>query len=117
MNDVIASPVGSGASKSDRDLLLIAYVLYGIAPFVGGITAVAGVIINHIKLGEITDPFLRSHHAWMMRTFWWSLLWSVISFVLCFVAVGVVTFAILFFWYLYRVIRGVLAMNELRPMP
>jgi uncharacterized membrane protein len=120
MNDSVAGTAVE-PSENERNLLLAAYVLYAVTPFTGGLTAVAGVIINHLKLGEASRPFLHSHHRWLLRTFWFSLLWSVLCGLLMatliliplawlgFIAVGV--------WYIYRVVRGAIAFAERRPMP
>lgn len=108
-------------SESERSTLLVAYILYGVTPFTGGLAAVAGVIINHLKINDTGNEFLRSHHRWLLRTFWYSLLWTAISsllmltFVLAPLAwLGYVAVAI---WYLYRVVRGAIAFSERRPLP
>jgi len=103
-------------SEVERNVLLVTYVLYGLG-FFTLITAVAGVIINHVKLGDCRDGVARSHHRWLMRTFWFGLLWFAVCTVLSFVIVGIVGFAILWLWCLYRVVRGLLAFAERRPMP
>ena len=44
MNDIIEAEAGS---EAERNTLLIAYILYALGPFTA-LTAVAGVILNHI---------------------------------------------------------------------
>lgn len=110
----------TGASEGERNTLLIAYVLYG-AALITGLTAVIGVIINYIKLGETSNEFLRSHHRWLIRTFWFFILWTVVcallwlTFILIPVAwLGGIATGV---WYLYRLIRGLINFAERRPMP
>ncbi len=103
-------------NEVERNVLLVTYVLYGLG-FFTLITAVAGVIINHIKLGECGDGVAYSHHRWLMRTFWFALLWFAVCTVLSFVAIGIIGFVILWLWCLYRIVRGALAFAERRPMP
>lgn len=107
-------------SENDRTLLLIAYILYALAPF-NGVTAVAGVILNHLKLGDSTHPFLHSHHRWLLRTFWFSLLWFAILALLhvTIVLIPLAWFggAVVCVWYIYRVVRGALNFSERKPMP
>jgi uncharacterized membrane protein len=103
-------------SEVERNVLLVTYVLYGLG-FFSGITAVAGVIINHVKLRECYDPVAYSHHRWLMRTFWFTVLWSLICLVLTAVVIGFVGYAVLWLWGLYRFIRGVLAFAEHRALP
>ena len=41
---------------------------------VAGLTSIVGLIINYVKRGGYDDVF-DSHHAWMISSFWWALLW------------------------------------------
>lgn len=103
-------------TDTDRNTLLIAYVLYALAPF-NGLTAIAGVIVNHIKINETGSEFIRSHHSWLLRSFWWGLLWTVISTVLMIVGVGFLIYGVLAIWYIYRVVRGLINFSDRRDMP
>ena len=100
----------------DRNVLLVTYVLYALG-FFFGVSAIAGVIVNHIKLRECEDRFAYSHHRWLMRTFWFALLWFVVCSVLTVVFIGFIGYAILTVWYAYRLIRGALALAEHRALP
>ena len=103
-------------SEIERNVLLVTYVLYGLA-FFSGISAIAGVIINHVKIADRRDGIAWTHHRWLMRTFWFSVLWALVCLVLSSVAIGLLGYVVLWIWGLYRVIRGVLAFAEHRPMP
>ena len=97
-----------GGSEAERSTLLITYVLHALAPFTA-LTGIIAVIISHIKVGETQSPFIRSHHSWLIRTFWWG--------VLTMVVIGVFGFIVLGIWWLYRTIRGFINYSEKRPMP
>lgn len=111
----------SFGSESERNTLLVAYVLYIVGLFTGGLVTVAGVIVCHIKRGEAAGTALESHYRWLIRTFWFSLLWGVILWVLALSVVLLFViwpgFLILGVWYLYRIIRGVIAFTERRALP
>jgi uncharacterized membrane protein len=95
-------------------LALIVYILYFVAYFTG-ITAVIGVIIAHLQVGT-ADTMLASHYRFQIRTFWIGLLYLIIGAVLTLVLIG---FAILLWWFIWSLIRnvkGVLALNENRPI-
>ena len=94
---------------------LTAYICYAIGLFVPLVT-IAGVIVNHIKRDEARGTWVESHHRWLMRTFWFSLLWSVVAAILTFVWVGWILFFGIAIWYIYRVVRGILAFNDQKPM-
>jgi uncharacterized membrane protein len=112
--DVTSADTGS---ETERNTLLVAYILHALGAFTGGLTAIAGVIVNHIKVNETASEFVRSHHRWLLRTFWFGLLWAVIATVLMVVGIGVLIYLVVAVWYLYRIIRGVLNFSERKPMP
>ena len=58
---------------SNKQLALIVYILY-LAAYLTGLTAVIGVIIAHIKIGD-ADELTRSHYQFQIRTFWIGLLY------------------------------------------
>lgn len=105
------------APTGERNTLMIAYVLDAIAPFTGFLAAVISVIISHIKVNETQNAFIRSHHQWLIRTFWWSLLWGALCGILVIVLIGYAGLFALVVWWLYRVIRGLIDYSNNRPMP
>jgi len=99
---------------SDDTLSLMVYLLYG-AGYFTGVSALAGVIVAHVKVGD-ADPVLRSHYVFQIRTFWIGLLYLTVGFLLCIVLVG---FPILFWWLVWslvRIIKGIIAFNEHKPI-
>jgi uncharacterized membrane protein len=104
------------SEEAERNTLLVAYVLYALAPFTA-ITGIAGVIINHIKVVDTDSPFIRSHHRWLLHTFWFGLLWSIVAIPLVLLmGLGVLIYIVVFIWYIYRVVRGIINFTERRPM-
>ncbi|MBL6750799.1 MAG: hypothetical protein ISP90_09775 [Nevskia sp.] len=112
-----AAPGPAGANE--RNWVLLAYILYALAPL-NGVTAVAGVIINHLKIDGCADPLLRSHHRWLKRTFWFFVLWAVVigllHLTIVLIPLAWLGGAALGVWYLYRVIRGAINFSERRPV-
>jgi uncharacterized membrane protein len=99
---------------SNNQLALIVYILYFAAYFTG-ITGLIGVIIAHVQVGN-ADELLRTHYRFQIRTFWIGLLYLVVGTILTFVVVGI---AVLFWWFVWSLVRnvkGVLALNENRPI-
>jgi uncharacterized membrane protein len=95
-------------------MALIVYILYIAAYFVG-ITAIVGVIIAHVQKGT-GDALLDSHYDFQIRTFWVGLLYLIVGGILMFVLVGFLIWAWWFIWSLIRNIKGILALNENRPI-
>lgn len=121
--------------NSNRTLTLILYILYIVAIFSAGLLAVIALIINYVKRGDMQGTIFESHFTWQIRTFWWYLVWNVIAvmpFIFLFfttnnpntfagVAVSSTLFfvAVIFFawvWIVYRAIRGLIALNDNKPM-
>jgi uncharacterized membrane protein len=96
------------------DIALIIYILYFLGYFTG-ITAVIGVIMAHIQL-ETADPMLVTHYRFQIRTFWIGLLYIIVGTVLSLIVIGWAVLAWWFIWSLIRSIKGVLALNERRPI-
>jgi uncharacterized membrane protein len=96
------------------DIALIIYILYFLGYFTM-ITAVIGVIMAHIQL-DTADPMLATHYRFQIRTFWIGLLYIVIGSVLSLILIGFIVLAWWFIWSLIRSIKGVLALNERRPI-
>jgi len=103
-------------NEAERNTLLITYVLHALAPFTA-LTAIIAVVISHIKVRETQSAFIRSHHGWLIRTFWWGLLWFAISSVLVIVLIGYLGYLAVGLWWLYRTVRGFINYGEKRPMP
>jgi uncharacterized membrane protein len=99
---------------SNSQLALIVYILYFVS-YVTGITALIGVIIAHVQVGE-ADPMLRTHYQFQIRSFWIGLLYLVIGMLLTLILIGIAILVWWFIWSLVRNIKGVLALNEGRPI-
>ncbi len=97
------------------DIALIIYILYFLGYFSGGITAIIGVIMAHIQL-ETADPMLATHYRFQIRTFWIGLVYLVVGTVLLLILIGWFVLVWWFIWSLIRSIKGVLALNERRPI-
>jgi uncharacterized membrane protein len=105
---------------SNKGLAVIVYVLYLIIPFTGLLSGVIGVIIAHVQYGS-GDPVLDSHYQFQIRTFWVSVLYVAVATILFFTFVGIVLAIPVFIWWLIwalvRNIKGLLLLNEGRPIP
>jgi uncharacterized membrane protein len=99
---------------SNPQLALIVYILYLVA-YVTGITGLIGVIIAHVQVGH-ADPILASHYRFQIRTFWIGLLYIIVGSILAFVLIGFLILGWWFIWSIVRNIKGLLLLNEGRPI-
>ena len=118
---------------------LLAYALFGVAAVVAivssgfpvaaplmGLLGIVGLIVAYVKRDDAQGTWVASHFRWLIRTFWYSLLWGVIGgivFVVLFLALllgpllAIVIWGVTSLWVLYRVIRGYLLFKDSRPIP
>ncbi|MGH8676117.1 MAG: hypothetical protein ACREVG_17660 [Burkholderiales bacterium] len=76
------SETGSASidTAQGRDAAWIAYFLHGTGYLsIMMWPALIGVVINYVKRGAARGGFIDSHHNWMIRTFWYGQLWSLLS--------------------------------------
>jgi len=128
----------SSAAPQSHPLLRVTHVIYalhafslltgiiGAATIVGafltGWPSIIAVILNYAKRSEVRGSWLESHFRWQIRTFWFGLLWVALcalfvlftlglGLILVWIPIGFVTL-----WFIYRIGRGWLALNDGRPM-
>ena len=68
-----------GRSSGDRTVMHVLYGLHTVAWFSAGMLAVIAVVLNYVKRSDEEDPLYVMHHNYMISTFWWTLLWLVIT--------------------------------------
>ncbi|MGC8122026.1 DUF4870 family protein [Marinobacter sp. VGCF2001] len=98
--------------SSARNLAVVVYILQGLSFFLGGVTALVGVIINYVKLDDIRGSWIEPHFRWQIRTFWIGLLWTVIGVMTTMLIVGWFILLGIAIWVIYRIVKGALALND-----
>lgn len=101
-----------------RMLVLIAYILHLVGS-IAGVPSLIALVINYVKRSSMA-PF-DSHHRWMIRTFWWTILWivagSILVFLIITAPIGWLIFAIVWLWWIYRHVRGLIALLNNGTLP
>lgn len=88
-----------------------------------GTLNVVALIINYVRRGAAQGTIYHSHFTWMIRSVWWTLFWFVViaipAFLLSLITFGLMSFVFVLpaVWFLYRMIKGLLYLNDGRPMP
>jgi len=96
----------------------VVHILYGL--FAVGLVAsgslalalLAAVVLAYLKRDEAATTPYASHISWLLATFWWGLLWGVLSYLLLGIYIGWLSGLLTVLWLLYRVARGWLALCE-----
>lgn len=119
-----------------RSVLTAAHLVYGlhslslligittaatiVGAFVFGVPSIIAVVINYLKRDEASGTFVESHFRWQIRSFWFALLWFVLSALLFATFIGIplalAAFVGVGLWLIYRIARGWLALRNRRPM-
>ena len=113
--DFKSSPVEPQAAVSNKRIIFIVYVLQAAGLFIG-LPFIGGVIIDYIKRADLKGSWLESHCRWQIRTFWFSLLWAFVGIVTYVFVVGHFILVADGIWIIYRIIKGLLYLNEGRVM-
>lgn len=99
---------------SEKKYVYAVYILQALS-FVFLITSVIGLVVNYVKLDDMRGTLLESHFRWQLRTFWFGLLWTVLS-VLTFSLLGWLVLIVLTFWLIYRIAKGWIYLMDNKPM-
>lgn len=134
MADFPAPQSASAVSTAPITAGVLAYALFAIAavtsiassgmPFIApvfGLLGIVAVIVCYVKRDDAAGTWVASHLTWLIRTFWWSLLWSLIACVLFVTLIGIPIALVMWFvsgvWVIYRVVKGYLIFKDSRAIP
>lgn len=128
MNDIIESEPSTG--RRDDSLRTVGHISYALHAIVAVSAVVPGVqasvalllvafILDLVKKDDARGTWQESHFKWRIRSVLWAgvlyLLTSPLFLLLFFP--GLIAWIVISVWFLYRVVRGWLALNDRRPMP
>ncbi|QNA88903.1 hypothetical protein G4G28_11140 [Massilia sp. Dwa41.01b] len=105
-----------------KQMARILYLVHGACLVLSlGMLSFLPLIFNYIKRGETAGTMVQTHHSWMIRSFWYYVLWVVIGWILIFSIIGLLfawaVFPLAIVWKAYRLIRGFLDLNNNKAMP
>jgi uncharacterized membrane protein len=118
MNQLVLDP----QTQSAKNLAWWLYIGHGIS-FLFSLGALSWIplIINYVKRGDTAGTFIYSHHSWQIRSFWWYFIWVIVGLLLFTTVVGIplawLVWSIAWIWKLYRLIRGLIDLNDNKVMP
>ena len=100
----------------------ILYALHAVSPFTLWSLSLLAVIIGAFVRDAARGTYVETHYQYLLRTFCWGILWVVIvTVIFALTVIGLlvlwIPWGILTIWYLSRVVRGWLGLNDARPAP
>jgi uncharacterized membrane protein len=93
-----------------------------VGAFLTGWPSIIAVILNYIYRGDVRGTWLDSHFRWQIRTFWFGALWVGLCMLFIVMTLGIgiliawLPLAVVGIWFVYRILRGWLALADRRPM-
>jgi uncharacterized membrane protein len=93
-----------------------------VGAFLFGWPSIIAVILNYVKRSEVRGTWLESHFRWQIRTFWYGLLWVALCVLFVILTLGIgmliawIPLGVVGLWFIYRIVRGWLALNDRKPM-
>ena len=85
---------------------------------IGPLLLVVALLIDLVKRGDI-HGWQRSHFGYRLRTVVWAAVLYLVTFPLWFLFVfpGWLAWVAISIWFLYRIVLGMVRLNQARPMP
>lgn len=108
--DDISPDMDKGLNQ--RQLVHLMYGLFAIGILSAGLFGVAvlaAVVLAYLKRGDMVGTVYAGHVDWIIRTFWWGLLWLVLSILASMIFIGFITGLVAVIWIVYRIAKGWLA--------
>lgn len=97
---------------TQRQLIHLVYGLFAVgllASWVFGLGILAAVVLAYIKRADTVGTVYAGHIDWILGTFWWGLLWLVLSAIGTLIYIGYATGVVALIWVIYRLAKGWLA--------
>ncbi|HEY1327843.1 MAG TPA: hypothetical protein VGI14_12955 [Casimicrobiaceae bacterium] len=138
MAEYIASEATPSGRQPPITAVLIVYVLFAVTAIMAlashglpliaplfGLVGIVGIIVAYVKRDDAQGTWVASHVRWLIRTFWFSLLWAVVGgLILVTLGLLLIGIPIAFLiwiadtlWVFYRLIKGILLFKDSRPVP
>jgi uncharacterized membrane protein len=128
---VLDTPPFAPPDEAQKALVRWLYVFHGLCLlFSLGMLSFLPLIVNYIKREDSAGTFIMTHHNWQIRSFWWFWGWLAIALLLMgssFAALSAKSLVLLpvagliwcfaWLWKAYRLIKGLIYLNENRSMP
>lgn len=128
MNDVIdVKAIDSEKAEQLKTMGWVSYLLHLIVAVaavvpgaqVGSALLIVALIIDLVKKGDAEGTWQQSHFSWRIRSVIWAGILYVVTIPLWlfFIFPGWIAWCVISVWFLYRIVRGMVAMNNSQALP
>jgi uncharacterized membrane protein len=123
MNDIIDVPDRERSLKTVGHVSYLLHAIVAVSAVIPGVQAsvallIVAFIIDIVKKGDAVGTWQESHFGWRIRTVLWAAGLYLVTAPLwvLFVLPGLIAWAIISIWFLYRIVRGWVNLNDNKPM-
>lgn len=93
------------------------YIIHAVSfIFSLGLFSVLPLAVNYLQRPSTEGTFVHTHHSWMIRSFWWYVVFVAIGAVLFVTIIGIPLAYLVWLgawlWKAYRLISGILRLNR-----
>lgn len=126
----LTNSTGSAEARRDQSLRNVGHISYALhlVVAIGAVIPsfqpsilllVAAFIIDLVKRADAVGTWHESHFGWRIRSVVWAGILYVVTLPLWFFFVlpGWIAWGLISLWFVYRVARGWLSLNDRKPMP
>lgn len=111
----MAINVVNAPSSDVKNYVFITYVTYAVGLLIL-FTPVVGVIMAYVKRDEAQGSIYASHIDYLIKTFWVSLVGTVLGTFTTLILIGWLILLVTAIWFIYRVVIGLIKLNEDKPV-
>ena len=122
MSDIIDVPTSDQKAEDLKAIGWVSYILHlivavgavipGAQP--GAALLIIALVIDLVKKGDAEGTWQANHFSWRIRTVIWAGVLYIVTapLWLLFVLPGWIAWGLISIWFLYRIVRGMVAMNK-----
>jgi uncharacterized membrane protein len=108
--------------EQEKQTARLLYIVHGVTfGFSFGLLSFIPLILNYVKRPYTQGTLVYTHHTWMIRSFWFYILWIVVAALMwvtiILIPLGWLVGIVAWLWKAYRLIKGFVDLNNNRPMP
>lgn len=111
----MATNVVNTPNSDVKNYVFIVYVTYAVGLLIL-FTPVVGVIMAYVKRDEAQGTIYASHIDYLIKTFWVSLVGTVLGTFTTLILIGWLILLVTAIWFIYRVVIGLIKLNEDKPV-
>ncbi len=122
---VLVESVDSEMAQSLKTVGWLSYILHLVVAVAAVVPSaqpsiallLVALVIDLVKRGDAEGTWQASHFSWRIRTVLWAAFWYVLTLPLFLLVIpGMLAWLVISIWFLYRIVKGMVRMNDSKPV-